>query len=261
MKKLITTILASALSINTLAIAPINISAAGSTFEFENGTVYDTGDNITSVVTLSGASGGKAVDLKDSGDSVTVNVSAASAGVQQLTIRYSQPYDENGKYQNVIVNGQNIGQIFCAYTGEGQFRTVSISAGLRSGDNTVTVEGSWGWTYLDCITIGETSVSSGANPLISRNAPAYSGKSNSASSGNDDKYYTFWTSAPDDYLAYDLSAVPKSQRKKVLAVWYNTSTYDNIGVYVNKDAEPVDYTIEVNKAAGGSYPTAGWEAA
>lgn len=261
MKKLITTILASALSINTLVMAPINISAAGSTFEFENGSIYDTGDNITSVVTLSGASGGKAVDLKDSGDSVTVNVSAASAGVQQLTIRYSQPYDENGKYQNVIVNGQNIGQIFCAYTGEGQFRTVSISADLKSGDNTVTVEGSWGWTYLDCITIGETSVSSGANPLISRNAPAYSGKSDSTSSGNDDKYYTFWTSAPDDYLAYDLSAVPKSQRKKVLAVWYNTSTYDNIGVYVNKDAEPVDYTIEVNKAAGGSYPAAGWEVA
>ena len=47
----------------------------------------------------------------------------------------------------------------------------------------------------------------------------------------------------------------------MLAVWYNTSTYDNIGVYVNKDAEPVDYTIEVNKAAGGSYPTSGWETA
>lgn len=261
MKKLITTILASALSINTLVIAPINISAAGSTFEFENGTVYDTGDNITTVVTLSGASGGKAVELKDSGDSVTVSVNAEKDGMQTLSIRYSQPYDENGKYQNVIVNGENIGQIFCAYTGEGQFRTVSISAGLRSGDNTVTVEGSWGWTYLDCITIGETSVSVGANPIISRNAPAYSGKSDSASSGNDDKYYTFWTSAPNDYLAYDLSAVPISQRKKVLAVWYNTSTYDNIGIYVNKDAEPVDYTIEVNKAAGGSYPAAGWEAA
>ena len=218
MKKLITTILASALSLNSLQIIPMNTTATGGTYEFENGSVYDTGDNETSVVTLSGASGGKAVDLKDSGDSVTVNVSAASAGVQQLIIRYSQPYDENGKYQNVIVNGQNIGQIFCAYTGDGQFKTVCISAKLKAGDNTVTVESSWGWTFLDCITIGETSVSVGANPIISRNAPAYSGKSDSASSGNDDKYYTFWTSAPDDYLAYDLSAIPLSQRKKVLAV-------------------------------------------
>ena len=176
MKKLITTILASALSLNSLQIIPMNTTATGGTYEFENGSVYDTGDNETSVVTLSGASGGKAVDLKDSGDSVTVNVSAASAGVQQLIIRYSQPYDENGKYQNVIVNGQNIGQIFCAYTGDGQFKTVCISAKLKAGDNTVTVESSWGWTFLDCITIGETSVSVGANPIISRNAPAYSGQ-------------------------------------------------------------------------------------
>lgn len=261
MKKLITTILASALSFNALVIAPMNTSAASSTYEFENGSIYDTGDNVTSVVTLSGASGGKAVDLKDSGDSVTVNVSAASSGVKQLVIRYSQPYDENGKYQNIIVNGQNIGQIFCAYTGDGQFKTVNISANLNAGNNTVTVESSWGWTYLDSLSVGESVVSAGANPLISRNAPAYSEKSDSASSGNDDKYYTFWTSAPDDYLAYDLSLVPQSLRKKVLAVWYNTSTYDNIGVYVNKDAEPMDYTIEVNKAAGGSYPTSGWEVA
>lgn len=261
MKKLITTILASALSLNSLVLAPMSSNAAESKYEFENGSIFDTGDNVTSVISLSGASGGKAVDLKDSGDSVTVNVSAASAGVQQLAIRYSQPYDENGKYQDVIVNGQNVGQILCAYTGEGQFRTVSISANLKSGDNTVTVEGSWGWTYLDSISIGEASVSACSNQLISRNAPAYSGKSDSASAGNDDRYYTFWTSSPDDYLAYDLSSVPQSQRKKVLAVWYNTSTYDNIGIYVNKDAEPVDYTIEVNKAPGGSYPASGWETA
>lgn len=238
-------------------ITPINTSAAGSTFEFENGTVYDTGENITSVVTLSGASGGKAVELKDSGDSVTISVNAEKDGMQTLSIRYSQPYDENGKYQNVIVNGQNVGQIFCAYTGEGQFKTVSISANLNACSNTVTVESSWGWTYIDCLTIGKSTVSAGANPIISRNVTAYSEKSDSASSGNDDKYYTFWTSTSGDYLAYALSSVPKSQRKKVLAVWYNTSTYDNIGVYVNKDNEPVDYTIEVNKAAGGNYPTSG----
>ena len=261
MKKLITTILASALSLNSFVLAPMSSNAAESKYEFENGSIFDTGDNVTSVISLSGASGGKAVDLKDSGDSVTVNVSAASAGVQQLAIRYSQPYDENGKYQDVIVNGQNVGQIFCAYTGEGQFRTVSIAADLKKGDNKITVEGAWGWTYLDSISIGEASVSACSNQLISRNAPAYSGKSDSASSGNDDKYYTFWTSSPDDYLAYDLSSVPQSQRKKVLAVWYNTSTYDNIGIYVNKDAEPVDYTIEVNKAPGGSYPASGWETA
>ncbi len=48
-------------------------------------------------------------------------------------------------------------------------------------------------------------------------------------------------------------------REKVIAVWYNLSTYDNIGSYVSKNAEPVDYTIEVNAALGGSYPSSGWE--
>ena len=140
-------------------------------------------------------------------------------------------------------------------------RTVCEADSSACTRNIVTVESSWGWTYIDCLTIGKSAVSAGADPLISRNAPAYSGKTDNASSGNDDKYYTFWTSTAGDYLAYDLSSVPGSQRKKVLAVWYNTSTYDNIGVYVNKDSEPVDYTIEVNKAAGGNYPTSGWEVA
>lgn len=99
------------------------------------------------------------------------------------------------------------------------------------------------------------------NPLISRDVPAYSGSSGSPSYANDDKYYTFWSSTPEDYIAYDLSSVPASQRKKVLAVWYTLSTYDNIGVYVSKSNEPVDYTIEVNKAPGGSYPSSGWEVA
>ena len=101
----------------------------------------------------------------------------------------------------------------------------------------------------------------GANVIISRSLPAYSGKSQEAGHANDDKYYTFWNSAPEDYIAYDLSSVPQSQRQKVLAVWYNTSTYDNIGAYVNKSGEPVDYVIEVNKAPGGTYPASGWETA
>ena len=57
----------------------------------------------------------------------------------------------------------------------------------------------------------------GANPVISRGVPAYSGKSDSASSGNDEHYFTSWSSSSGDYLAYDLSGVPQAQREKVLA--------------------------------------------
>ncbi len=101
----------------------------------------------------------------------------------------------------------------------------------------------------------------GANPVISRGVPAYSGKSDSASSGNDEHYFTSWSSSSGDYLAYDLSGVPQAQRKKVLAAWYNLSSYDNLGAYASRNAEPIDYTIEVNKAQGGNYPSSGWETA
>ncbi|MBR1897517.1 MAG: lysophospholipase, partial [Oscillospiraceae bacterium] len=57
----------------------------------------------------------------------------------------------------------------------------------------------------------------------------------------------------------DLSGVPEAQRQVIDAVWYNTSAYDVIGMYVNRNMEPSDYTIEVNAAPGGDYPADGWE--
>ncbi len=243
-----------------LGTLPYESSAAGTIYEFENGTIHDTGDNVTEAVTLTGASGGKAVSLLDSGDSVTLEVNAPADGRYTLTIRYSQPYDEAGKTQNVLVNGTETGQLLCAYTGENAFRTADISANLKKGKNTVTIEASWGWSYLDSLTVRESAASAGmaSNPVISRNVPAYSGSA-SAASGNDAHYYTSWTASGQDYLAYDLSSVPAAQRKQVLAVWYNGSTFDQIGSYASCSAIPVDYTIEVNAAAGGSYPASGWK--
>ncbi|MBE6875726.1 MAG: lysophospholipase [Ruminococcus sp.] len=100
-----------------------------------------------------------------------------------------------------------------------------------------------------------------ANPVISRNCPAYSGTNPAtATAGNDDYYYSFWQGvAPDDYLAYDLSGIPEENRKIIDAVWYNTSAYDVIGLYINRNQEPSDYTIEINSAPGGDYPENGWE--
>lgn len=97
-----------------------------------------------------------------------------------------------------------------------------------------------------------------SNPVISRNCPAYSGSGN-ASSANDDYYFSFWNSSTPDYLAYDLSSATKAQRKQVIAVWYTTCSYDNVGGYANCNMIPSDYTIEVNPAPGGNYPDSGWE--
>ena len=97
------------------------------------------------------------------------------------------------------------------------------------------------------------------NPVISRGVPAYSGANPyTASAANDEHYFSFWTGTSPDYLAYDLSGVPVDERKNILAVWYNVSSYDQLGRYANRNMEPSDYTIEVNSAEGGKYPESGW---
>ena len=93
-------------------------------------------------------------------------------------MRYSQPYDETGKPQNVIVNGTNAGEIMCEQTGEGEFKTVSVGANLKKGDNDITVEASWGWSFLDALVIEKgtfTNYSGGgklSNPKASAQAQA-----------------------------------------------------------------------------------------
>ena len=97
------------------------------------------------------------------------------------------------------------------------------------------------------------------NPVISRNCPVYSGKASQPTAANDEHYFSFCFLTSPDYIAYDLSAVPAEQKKQIIAVWYNTSSYDYIGNYKSRNMEPSDYTIEVNAAEGGAYPEDNWE--
>ncbi|MBR3267356.1 MAG: hypothetical protein IKI58_01280 [Oscillospiraceae bacterium] len=128
-------------------------AAESSQYEFEKGTITVSGNNHAEIAAVKGASGGKAVNLRDGGNKVTLTVNAAEEGMHRITLRYSQPYDENGKPQNVLVNGQNAGEIMCELTGEGEFKTVSVNANLKKGSNDITVAASWGWTFLDALLI------------------------------------------------------------------------------------------------------------
>ncbi len=150
MKKGILLLLAGMMTVSAIQSFPVSAADA---YEWEDGKIYDTGTEETSVVPLAGASGGKAISLLDAGDSVTLAIKVPSAGAYTLGIRYSQPYDEGGKIQNVLVNGKQTGTISCGYTDEGKYDTVNITANLLAGDNSVTIESSWGWTYLDTLTV------------------------------------------------------------------------------------------------------------
>ena len=119
MKKIISVLLSSAIMIGSVPVLHFSADAAGkSQYEFEKGIILNSGENGAEITAVSGASGGKAVDLKDGGNTVSVTVNAENTGAHRLSIRYNQPYDEGGKYQNIIVNGKNAGEIFCEYTGD-----------------------------------------------------------------------------------------------------------------------------------------------
>lgn len=162
MKRFISALTAISIAASYFCIIPLNAKGEDMVYEFEDGIITDVGESETTVVAVETASNGKGVDLKDSGDSVSVKVNADASGSHALTIRYSQPYDEGGKYQDVIVNGENVGQIFCEYTEKNSFKTTTVTANLKSGENTVTIQAAWGWTILDCLTIEVDTFEAGA---------------------------------------------------------------------------------------------------
>lgn len=99
-----------------------------------------------------------------------------------------------------------------------------------------------------------------ANPVISRNCPAYSNSGNTQGV-NDEHYFSFWNAPAGSYIAYDLSDTPEEQRKEVIVVWYNATGAYDYTILENQSSMncPSGYTIEVNSASGGEYPETGWE--
>jgi hypothetical protein len=108
-------------------------------------------------------------------------------------------------------------------------------------------------------------------PIISTGTPMYSngvsfaaGQQNGA---NDNNYSTNfcnpnYTPTPTNpwHIAYDLSGVPSAKRGQVVAIWFASAGYNFDLSYFNDTAYNFikDYTIDVNSAPGGSYPTTGW---
>jgi hypothetical protein len=105
-----------------------------------------------------------------------------------------------------------------------------------------------------------------AMPIISENVPAFASGSNlndpkGPGKANDLDTGTTWVSNTlPAWLAYDLSGVPADKRKNVLVAWYGPRTQDHLNTPTAAAFTqlPVDYTIEINTAAGGTPPAAGW---
>lgn len=104
-----------------------------------------------------------------------------------------------------------------------------------------------------------------AMPLISQDVPAFASSNApnaSPESAQDGKPNTTWISGPmPASLSYDLSGVPADERDQVLIAWYAGAALDFLNPAADASKRmPIDYTLEINQAAGGGEPpTDGWE--
>lgn len=147
-KKALSVLVAAAISTGAVSLNVLNTSAAdGTKYEFEDG---DTGTS--AVKEDAGASGGKYVYLEKNEESISVTVPAESAGMYNVSIRYSAPFGD--KVQNLYVNGVDQGQCSFLETAEGEWVDLNFgSVKLNEGDNTIMIKGSWGWTNFDYVAV------------------------------------------------------------------------------------------------------------
>ena len=137
MRKIIVALLAAALLTVPAALA-------------EGSTVYEAEDAALTgkiaVTTDREASGGKVVGrFEGPTDTVAFTINVPADGVYNLT--FTCKGIGGGKYNNALVDGQDVGQFRCNGTA---FESDTLQGVLlTAGEHTVTITPSWGWIYLD----------------------------------------------------------------------------------------------------------------
>jgi len=163
--KLTSAVAALVLAVN--AFSGVSFASSKTVYEFEDGNV-GTGASIENA--LPGYSGSGYVDCREA--TVGVDVTVPAAGMYTVTITYCLPDDRGGKEQHLYVNGTHQGSVNFGVTA-GKF--VPINAGvvkLKAGVNTIELRHSWGWVYVDCLSVEPTALPalSSSNSLINKNA-------------------------------------------------------------------------------------------
>jgi mannan endo-1,4-beta-mannosidase len=122
-------------------------SAFAQKYEAENGQL--TGVQVAK--SLTGYSGsGYVTGFDNDGDKVVIKFTAEKAGKSALFIGYAATSGDKNNY--VFVNGENQGNILFSKTAK--FKEVSVgNIQLKAGENTVSIEKSWGWFDVDYIRI------------------------------------------------------------------------------------------------------------
>lgn len=146
-------LVAAAMAMNSLLMMPVSTAAMETIkVEAETGTLQNDAEVAT---TETGFSGTGYVHLKDNAattPTVTLKFNVEEAGNYELRFGYMAPFGT--KRGTVEVNGEKKGEaIFeeCDTFQECSFGKVNFVA----GENTVTLQSTWGYTILDYITVGD----------------------------------------------------------------------------------------------------------
>jgi len=120
-----------------LLLALFSISAFAAKYEAESAA--RTGDATVN---------GTFVEMKTG--NLTFTVTASSAGMHELIVRYKQTYGDK-KEQNLVVNGTNVGTLNFPETAA--WKDLKGVVSLNAGSNTVAITNNWGWVDIDYIEI------------------------------------------------------------------------------------------------------------
>lgn len=148
-KRIISVISAMAMLATSAITVPMTVGAESERYEFENGTLVGA----TVETTESGYSGSGYVYITSAGQTASITANVPSAGMYEVVVSYSLPASMgSSKIQNILINGVNQGQM--AFTSNDGFTEKSLGMyKLGQGDNTITIESSWGWTMFDYATV------------------------------------------------------------------------------------------------------------
>lgn len=132
------------------------------------GAIVD--ENSVEVIQDQNVSGGSYVNMKEG--NLIFEISVSEAGFYALWASYSQPYDENGKIQNLTINGSSSGQISFPYTENFVQMKASAKIKLSKGINTIGITHSWGWVNIDYVelTAYEAAPFNISSNLVTQNA-------------------------------------------------------------------------------------------
>ena len=139
-------LMSAAMALNAAVYSAVTVTAADSPLKFEFEDAAITGD--VSVVADTGASGGSALKMTDSG-TITLTLSVDEGGPYRLTF-YAYGIGTD-KQQNLTVNGSSQGAIGIPQGTD--YQAVELTAiPLKAGENTIVIEKSWGWSQFDYLT-------------------------------------------------------------------------------------------------------------